>query len=55
MTSKSEKPKKEFMDAAHSIFLEKGYENVNVASIYKKTGKSKGLFFYHFEKKGKHS
>jgi len=51
MTRKTDKTKREFMDAAHMLFLKKGYDNVNVQSICKQAGKAKGLFFYHFDKK----
>ncbi|MBN1624383.1 MAG: TetR/AcrR family transcriptional regulator [Clostridia bacterium] len=51
MTEKSNKTKREFMDSAHRLFLENGFENVSVESICRYTEKAKGLFFYHFGKK----
>lgn len=43
--------RKELMDAAEELFLEKGYENVEVSSIVKKVGVAQGTFYYYFKSK----
>lgn len=43
--------RKELMDVSEELFLEKGYENVEVSSIVKKVGVAQGTFYYYFKSK----
>jgi AcrR family transcriptional regulator len=43
--------RREFIQAAEELFLEKGYENTSVDDIVKRMGVAKGLFYYYFESK----
>ncbi len=46
-----EERKKEFVNAAEELFLEKGYEKTSVSDIVKKVGVAHGLFYYYFDSK----
>jgi len=48
---KAIKTKKKLFDCAISLFKEKGYHNVSVNEIVKKTNTSKGTFYHHFATK----
>ncbi len=43
--------KKEIVDTAEKLFMEKGYENTSVMDIVENIGVAKGLFYYYFESK----
>lgn len=43
--------KKELVDTAEQLFVEKGYENCSVNDIVKQINVAKGTFFYYFQTK----
>jgi AcrR family transcriptional regulator len=51
VTKKPEIRRKELMNAAEDLFIEKGYEQVEVSEIAKKVGVVKGTFYYYFKSK----
>lgn len=51
ITKEPEVRKKEIMNAAKELFIEKGYEKTSVSDIVKKVDVAKGLFYYYFPKK----
>ncbi len=56
MTRVSQKPeerRQEILEAALSLFLEKGYNQTSVSAIVKKVGVAQGTFYYHFPNKNK--
>ncbi|MBM7566405.1 TetR/AcrR family transcriptional regulator [Paenibacillus sacheonensis] len=52
VSKKPEVRRKEIIDAALSLFSEKGYEQTAVSDIVKKLGVAQGTFYYHFKTKG---
>lgn len=48
VSKKPEERKQEILEAAASLFLEKGYDQVSVSAIVKKVGVAQGTFYYHF-------
>jgi len=51
ITKNPEERKKEFIDIAEQLFIEKGYENTAVSDIVKKAKVAKGTFYYYFKTK----
>lgn len=51
MSKKPEERRREIIEAALELFLEKGYENVSVKDITNKLGVAAGLFHYYFRTK----
>ncbi|MGC9517083.1 MAG: TetR/AcrR family transcriptional regulator [Methanomicrobiales archaeon] len=51
VTKNPELRRKELMDIAEQLFLEKGYENAMVRDIVKKAGVAQGTFYYYFKSK----
>ncbi len=43
--------KKELIEIAYNLFINKGYENTSVDEIITKAGIAKGTYYYHFESK----
>ena len=43
--------KKELLDLARKLFIEKGYDNVSIDEIIKKAKMAKGTFYYYFKSK----
>lgn len=43
--------KHELIDAARTLFLEKGYNETSVSDIVKSVGVAQGTFYYHFKSK----
>ena len=43
--------KKELLDLARKLFVEKGYDNVSIDEIIKKAKMAKGTFYYYFKSK----
>jgi len=43
--------KNEILDAAETLFIEKGYENTSIKDIINKVGVAHGLFYYYFKSK----
>lgn len=43
--------KKELLDLAYRLFIEKGYDNVSVDEIIAKANIAKGTFYYYFKSK----
>lgn len=43
--------RKEIIDAARDLFIEKGYENTSIDDIVRRVSVAKGLFYYYFPKK----
>lgn len=48
---KPEERRQEFVEAAKSLFLEKGYQNASVSDIVGQMGVAHGLFYYYFSSK----
>ncbi len=46
-----EERKKELLDAAELLFIQKGFENCSVSDIVKSIGVAQGTFYYYFESK----
>ncbi len=56
MTREVKKPeirKQEILDAAQSLFFQKGYENTTIQDIIDKLGIAKGTFYHYFDSKTK--
>lgn len=51
ITKYPETRKKEFVNAARELFMEKGFDNTSVNDITNKVGMSHGSFFYYFKSK----
>ena len=45
------KVKNKIVEAAWELFHEKGYDNTTIDDIIRRSGTSKGSFYYHFESK----
>ena len=43
--------KAKIVEAAWELFHEKGYDNTTIDDIIKRSGTSKGSFYYHFDSK----
>jgi len=50
-TQQGNETQKKIVDCAKRLFLEKGYNNVTVDEIIKKSDSSKGGFYTHFKTK----
>jgi len=50
---KHEIRKQEILDAAQSLFFQKGYENTTIQDIIDKLGIAKGTFYHYFDSKAK--
>lgn len=51
ITKNPETRKKEFIEAARELFMEKGFEQTSINDITSKMGMSHGSFFYYFKSK----
>lgn len=51
ITKDPETRKKEFVNAARELFMEKGFDNTSINDITNKVGMSHGSFFYYFKSK----
>jgi len=51
ISKEPEERKKDLIDAAEALFLEKGYDNTAVSDIVKEVGVAQGTFYYHFKSK----
>lgn len=51
ITKNPETRKKEFIEAAKELFMEKGFEQTSINDITSKMGMSHGSFFYYFKSK----
>lgn len=51
ITKDPETRRKEFIEAARDLFLEKGFDQTSVSDITNKVGMSHGSFFYYFKSK----
>lgn len=47
----SEQTKRKIADAAHALFVQKGYKATSIEDIVAATGSSKGNIYYHFKSK----
>jgi AcrR family transcriptional regulator len=43
--------RQEFIDAAYELFVQKGYHDTSVDDVIKRSGRSKGGFYHHFDSK----
>jgi AcrR family transcriptional regulator len=48
---KGERRKKELLEIAYRLFLQKGYEETSVDAIIEEAGIAKGTYYYYFETK----
>jgi AcrR family transcriptional regulator len=51
ISKEPEERRKDLIDAAEALFLEKGYDNTAVSDIVRAVGVAQGTFYYHFKSK----
>jgi len=51
ITKNPETRRKEFIEVARELFMEKGFEQTSISDITSKMGMSHGSFFYYFKSK----
>lgn len=50
-TSSGEQTRREILDAAEGLILERGFSGTSIDAVLERAGITKGAFFYHFESK----